>query len=229
MTHADAHGRTIQLTAGDGHTFDAYESHPDGARAAIVVVQEIFGVNPHVRSVVDRYASVGYHAIAPAVFDRAQRGVELGYDQESIAVGRRYVGEIGFENVLRDVAAAVAHASATGRVGIVGYCFGGSVAWLAASELPVTAAVGYYGAQIPANIDRQPKVPTMLHFGELDKGIPLDEVDKVAKAHPSVTVHVYDGAEHGFNCDARASHHPLSAAIAFGRTLEFFVDNGVRP
>ena len=229
MTHHDTHGQTIQLTADDGHTFDAYEVHPEAANGAIVVIQEIFGVNPHIRSVVDQYAGFGYHAIAPAVFDRSERGVELDYDQHGITTGRGYVGEIGFEAVMRDVAATVELASKTGPVGIVGYCFGGSVAWLAASELPVTAAVGYYGAQIPANIDREPKVPTMLHFGELDGGIPLDQVDKVAEAHPSVTVHVYEGAQHGFNCDARGSYHALSAAIALGRTLEFFVDNGVHP
>jgi carboxymethylenebutenolidase len=229
MTHHENHGQTIQLTAEDGHGFDAYEVRPEGAKAAIVVIQEIFGVNAHIRSIVDRYAGTGYHAIAPAVFDRAQRGVELDYDQEGIATGRGYVGEIGFEPVMGDVAATVQHASATGPVGIVGYCFGGSVAWLAAAELPVTAAVGYYGAQIPANIDRVPKVPTMLHFGELDKGIPLDQVDKVIEAHPDVTVHVYGGADHGFNCDARGSYHALSAAIALWRTLEFFVANGVRP
>jgi carboxymethylenebutenolidase len=229
MTHHDEPGHTITLSAADGHTFDAYEVRPEAARAAIVVIQEIFGVNRHIRSLVDRFAGYGYHAIAPAVFDRAQRGVELDYDAEGIATGRGYVVQIGFPNVMADVAATVAHAAATGPVAIVGYCFGGSVAWLAAADLPVAAAVGYYGAQIPNNLDHQPKAPTLLHFGELDHGIPLDQVAKISEAHPGVDVHVYEGAEHGFNCDARASYHPLQAAIALGRTLEFFVGNGVRP
>ncbi len=130
---------------------------------------------------------------------------------------------------MRDIAATVAHVAPTGPVGVVGYCFGGSLAWLSANELPVAAAVGYYGGQIHSLNDRAPSAPTMLHFGELDHGIPLDQVDEVVAAHPDVEVHVYEGAQHGFSCDARGSYHPLSAAIALGRTLEFFVANGVRP
>jgi carboxymethylenebutenolidase len=217
------------LTAGDGHTFEAYEVHPDGARAAIVVIQEIFGVNSHIRSLVDRFASFGYRAIAPALFDRVEAGVELGYDAEGIARGRDLAGQIKWEPAMADVAAAVTSVSSTGPVGTVGYCFGGSVAWLAAADLPVTAAVGYYGGQIHDLIDHAPAVPTMLHFGELDSGIPLDHVSAIRAAHPEVAIHVYQGAQHGFSCDARSSFHPLSAEIALGRTLGFFVSNGVRP
>jgi carboxymethylenebutenolidase len=219
----------MRLTAVDDHEFDAYEVHPDGAGASVVIVQEIFGVNAHIRSVVVRYASFGYRAIAPALFDRVESGVELGYDEEGIARGREIASQIAFEPTLRDVAAAVDAVSSTGPVAVVGYCFGGSVAWLAADELPVQAAVGYYGGQIVGLIDRQPKVPTMLHFGELDHAIPLDGVQRVADAHPDVPVHVYPGAGHGFGCDARGSYHPLSAAIALGRTLEFLLDAGVTP
>lgn len=222
-------GSQLQLTAADGHTLDAYEVHPDGARAAIVVVQEIFGVNAHIRSLVDRYAEYGYRAIAPAVFDRVERGVELDYDAEGIAKGRDLAGAIKWDPVMADVAAAVEHVSSTGPVGIVGFCFGGSVAWLAASALPVAAAVGYYGGQIHELIDRAPTVPTMLHFGELDGGIPLDQVHAIDAAHPDVSVHIYEGAQHGFSCDARASYGALPAAIAWGRTLGFFVTNGVTP
>lgn len=217
------------LTAADGHSFDAYEVHPDGAGAAIVVVQEIFGVNSHIRSLVDRYAAYGYRVIAPAVFDRVERGVELDYDADGIAAGRELAGAIKWDPVMADVAAAVDHVASTGPVGIVGFCFGGSVAWLAASTLPVTAAVGYYGGQIHDLIDRAPLVPTMLHFGELDGGIPLAHVAAIAAAHPDVSVHVYDGAQHGFSCDARASYGALPAAIAWGRSLGFFVTNGVAP
>jgi carboxymethylenebutenolidase len=218
-----------QLTAADGNRLTAYEVAPEGARAAVVVVQEIFGVNGHIRSIVDRYASYGYRVIAPALFDRVESGVELAYDEEGIARGRAIATQIAFEPAMLDVAAAVEHVRGTGAVGVVGYCFGGSLAWLSASRLPVAAAVGYYGGQVHALSDRNPVVPTMLHFGELDHAIPLDHVQAIAAAHPDVPVHVYEGAEHGFNCDARGSYHALSAAIAQGRTLEFFVDHGVSP
>ena len=218
-----------KLTAADGHTFDLYEVRPDDAAAAIVVIQEIFGVNEHIRSVVDRYAAFGYHAVAPALFDRVKPGVELNYDGDGMTQGREMAGEIKWEPAMHDLAATVAHVAGTGPVGVVGYCFGGSLAWLSANELPVAAAVGYYGGQIHSLIDRAPAVPTMLHFGELDGGIPLEQVEEISKAHPHVEVHIYEGAQHGFSCDARGSFHPLSAAIALGRTLDFFVANGVKP
>jgi carboxymethylenebutenolidase len=207
-----------RLTASDGHELDAYEVHPDGATASIVIVQEIFGVNAHIRSVVDRYASFGYRAIAPALFDRGERGVELGYDDAGRTRGIELVMPIAFDAAMLDV---------TGPVGLIGYCFGGSVAWIAACDLPIAAAVGYYGGQVPGMVDRTPSAPTMLHFGELDAGIPLDKVQAVAAAHPDVPVHVYEGADHGFNCDARDQYDARSSAIALGRTLEFLADHGV--
>lgn len=216
-----------RLTAGDGHEFDAYEVHPEGATASIVIVQEIFGVNSHIRSVVDQYASFGYHAIAPALFDRGERGVELGYDEAGRAKGIELVMPIAFDAAMADVAAAVDFVAPTGPVAVIGYCFGGSVAWLAACDLPIAAAVGYYGGQVAAMKDRQPKVPVMLHFGGLDHGIPHESIASIEAAHPEVTVHVYDDADHGFNCDARDQFHPRSAAIALGRTLEFLDSNGV--
>ena len=199
------------LTSSDGHTLDAYEVHPDGATASIVVIQEIFGVNTHIRSVVDGYAARGYHVIAPAMFDRIERGVDLGYSAESML----------------DVAAAIAHVAGTGPVGIVGYCYGGSVAWLAASVTPVAAAVGYYGGAIHAIREKAPAVPVMLHFGALDAHIPLQGVREVGAMYPDVEIHIYDDADHGFNCDVRASSHPDSAAVALERTLTFFRENGV--
>jgi carboxymethylenebutenolidase len=218
-----------KLTAADGHSFDVYEVRPDDAAAAVVVIQEIFGVNAHIRSVVDRYASFGYHAVAPALFDRVRPGVELDYDSDGMTQGREMAGAIRWEPAMADLAATVAHVAPTGPVGTVGYCFGGGLAWLTAHELPIAAAVGYYGGPIHSLIDKAPAVPVQLHFGELDHAIPLEQVDEIAKAHPSVDVRVYEGAQHGFHCDARGSFHPLSAAIAQGRTLEFFVANGVRP
>ena len=219
----------IRLTAADGHELDAYEVHPDGATASIVIVQEIFGVNAHIRSVVDRYAEFGYRAIAPALFDRGERGVELGYDDAGRTRGIELVMPIAWDPAMLDVAAAVDHVAETGPVAVIGYCFGGSIAWIAACDLPIAAAVGYYGGQIHGMIDRTPKVPTMLNFGELDHGIPLDQVEAIAAAHPDVPVHVYPGAEHGFSCDARESYDALSAAMALGRTLDFLADNGVTP
>jgi len=134
---------------------------------------------------------------------------------------------IAFDAAMLDVAAAVEHVSETGQVAVIGYCFGGSVAWIAACDLPIAAAVGYYGGQIHGMKDQHPAAPTMLHFGELDHGIPLDQVAAIAEAHPDVPVYVYEGADHGFNCDARATYHARSAAIALGRTLEFLADHGV--
>jgi len=212
-----------ELTASDGHTFNAYEVHPEGATAAVVIVQEIFGVNAHIRSVVDGYAALGVRAIAPAVFDRVRPGIELGYDEEGIKEGVGYAGEIA-STALTDI--GVAHVAPTGPVAVIGYCFGGSMAWRSAAELPIAAAVGYYGGHVPGAVDLVPKVPTLLHFGELDAGIPLDGVRAVDAAHPDVPVHIYEGADHGFNCDARASHHPEAAALALARTIAFLQDAG---
>jgi len=222
-------GNTIRLTAGDGNGFGAYEVRPDGAGAAVVIVQEIFGVNAHIRSVVDRYAALGYHAIAPALFDRIEPDVELDYDGPGVERGRDLAGRVKWQPAMSDIAAAVDHAAATGPVGVIGYCFGGSLAWRSAAELPVAAAVGYYGGQVHELVELQPQAPTMLHFGELDHAIPLDHVREVAAAHPDVPVHVYPGAQHGFGCDARASYDPVSATIALGRTVDFLVSHGVRP
>jgi carboxymethylenebutenolidase len=218
-----------RLTAADGHELDAYEVHPDGAAASIVIVQEIFGVNAHIRSVVDRYAEFGYRAIAPALFDRTERGVELGYDDAGRTRGIELAIPLAWDPAMLDVAAAVAHVAETGPVAVIGFCFGGSIAWLSACDLPIDAAVGYYGGQIHGMIDRQPQAPTALHFGELDHGIPLDQVEAIAAAHPEVPVYVYPGAEHGFGCDARESYDARSTAIALGRTLDFLADHGITP
>jgi len=216
----------IDLVASDGHSLSAHESRPDNATASVVVVQEIFGVNAHIRSVVDGYASQGYHAIAPALFDRVRPGIELGYDEAGVQEGIVLAGQV-HAHALTDIGAAISHVAATGPVAVVGYCFGGSLAWTSAASLPVAAAVGYYGGQIHGMIDKTPKVPTMLHFGELDHAIPLDQVQAVSDAHPDVTVHIYDGAEHGFNCDVRASYNQPAAELALARTLEFLHANGV--
>ncbi len=205
----------------DGHELDAYEVHPEGAVASVVIIQEIFGVNAHIRSVVDRYAALGFRAIAPALFDRTERGVELDYDSEGVERGRDLRAALEWDHSVSDMAAAVAHVGATGPVAAIGYCYGGSLAWLAAHSLPIAAAVGYYGGQVREFIDKAPQVPTMLHFGALDQAIPLDGVQEVADRHLDVPVHVYEQAGHGFSCDVRGSFHPDSADLALQRTLAF--------
>ncbi len=219
-------GQTIELTASDGHTLGAYRADPAGApKAGVVVIQEIFGVNAHVREVADDYAAQGYLAIAPALFDRSRPGVELGYDENAIAEGRGLAFEMDPDLPVRDLEAAVAAAASAGKVGVVGYCWGGSLAFLAACKLDVAAASSYYGGQIVAALEREPNLspaaPLIMHFGEQDAGIPLDDVDRIRRTFPDVPVYLYD-AGHGFNCDHRGSYDEDSCRTARQRTLHFF-------
>lgn len=214
-------GEVVELEAADGHVLSAYAAGQPDAAATVVIVQEIFGVNAHIRSVVDDYAARGYLAIAPAMFDRAQRGVDLDYTPESLQTGLGIRAQVDWATTPLDVAAAIGHFGRARPVAVVGYCFGGGVAWLAANQLPIQAAVCYYGGQIHDFVGAAPQCPTMLHFGELDAMIPLDHVAAIAATHPDVVVHVYDGADHGFNCDIRDSYHPSAAALALQRTTEF--------
>jgi carboxymethylenebutenolidase len=220
-------GTTIALTSSDGFNLSGYRAEPEGpARGGVVVVQEIFGVNSHIRSVADRYAAAGYLAFAPAIFDRERPGIELGYTDDDIAVGRDIArGKLDFQNVLADVAAAGAAAAEGGKVGVVGYCYGGLVVAAAAIRLAdvFDAAVSYYGGGTVDLIGQTPVVPMIMHFGERDHAIPLDDVHKIAAAWPNATVNLYD-AEHGFNCDHRASFSAVPAAIAQARTFRFFAE-----
>jgi len=216
--------QTKQLRAIDGFAFGTYEAMPKGKpRGAIVVVQEIFGVNSHIRAVADGYAAAGYAAIAPQIFDRVERNVELGYEQKDMMRGVEIArGKLKMEQTLQDVQAAIDDGKRFGKVGVVGYCFGGLVTWLAATDLSgVACAVSYYGGGVAGQVDRKPKCPVMMHFGAKDAHIPLTDVDKVRKAQPGVTVHVYD-ADHGFNCDHRGSYDAAAAKLALTRSLEFF-------
>lgn len=214
-------GETIRIKAEDGHEFEAYRADPEGeARGGLVVIQEIFGVNHHIRAVCDGFAAAGYRAIAPAIFDRVKPGIELDYDEAGVARGRELRGEVDWDGPMQDIAATAALLAKEGKVGAVGYCWGGSLAWLAATRLGLPS-VGYYGGQIIDFVDEQPKAPVLLHFGETDSAIPLDDVDKIRATHPEVPIHVYAGAGHGFNCDARGSYHAESAATARDRTLVF--------
>ncbi|MBV8964023.1 MAG: dienelactone hydrolase family protein [Hyphomicrobiales bacterium] len=216
-------GETLKLTAKDGVTISAYKATPQGKpKGAMVVVQEIFGVNPHIRNVTDRYAAQGYLAIAPAVFDRVGKGIELSYTQEDVTKGADIRSKTRLEDTLADIEAAVKEVASAGPVGVVGYCWGGTLAYAAACRVPgIKAAVGYYGGGIAAMLNEKPKVPVMLHFGEKDKHISMDDVNKIKKAYPSMPVYVYD-ADHGFNCDARGSYDKPSAELALKRTLAFF-------
>ncbi len=221
-------GNFIDLKAADGFSFPAYVAQPQGkARGGVVVLQEIFGVNSHIRQVADGYAAAGYLAVAPATFHRVKQGVELGYTPEDINAGaalKAQVEALPAPGVLQDIQAAIQHASQAGKVGIVGYCWGGLLTWRAACLLDgLSAAAPYYGggSTLPVEIARQPKVPVMAHFGDQDAHIPMDTVRAFEQAHPEVEVHVY-AANHGFNCDHRGSYDEPAARLARERTLAFF-------
>ena len=214
------------LTAADGHSLTAHRADPPGApRGGIVVIQEIFGVNSHIRRVTDGFAAPGYAAIAPAIFDRVERGFEVGYDPAAIARGRELVGRLDGDKLLLDVQAAIATVAPAGRVGTVGYCYGGAVVWVAAARADgLACAVSYYGSRIPQFVDLAPRIPVMMHVGRRDGSFPAVAVAQIAERHPAVVIHEYD-AGHGFNCDERADHDPAAAALAFDRTVAFFRDH----
>lgn len=216
-------GSTIGLTAADGHQLEAYCAEPEGtARGGVVVVQEIFGITRHIERVVNEYAAVGYRTLAPAMFDRIERGVVLPYTE--IETGRGYMQKLEWPNTLADVRAAVDAVRAAGRVAVVGFCWGGTVAHFAAAELAIDAAVAFYGGGIAKRLDLQPRCPIEYHFGGQDHAIPLADVEKIRQAVPSAGVHVYPGAGHGFNCEDRQSFSASDARLAFGRALLFVRD-----
>ncbi|MDX9874790.1 MAG: dienelactone hydrolase family protein [Spongiibacteraceae bacterium] len=216
--------KQITLTAADGHSFTAYVAEPAGQpRGVIVVLQEIFGVNSHIREVTDGYAAEGYLAIAPALFDRYERDYESGYEGADRERSFELMQKASVEDALKDIAATIGHVRATGPVGVVGYCWGGRLTWLSACRLDgVVAAVAYYGGGIGNHLDEQPRCPVMCHFGGKDSMIPSEVHDGIRAKHPEVIVHVYDDADHGFNCDHRATYHADSARLARQRSLEFF-------
>ena len=217
-------GQTITLKASDGFELSAYRADPaTPAKAAVVVIQEIFGVNDHIRTVCDRFTVQGYTAIAPAIFDRVEPGFQSGYSPEEVAVARKFVANPDFDAFLRDTQAAIDAVKSIGPVGVIGFCLGGSIAFAAATRLHgLKAAIGYYGGAITRFADETPKVPTMLHYGEKDHGIPLSDVEAVRAKRPDVEIFVYPGAQHCFNCDQRASYDKASADVARQRSLAFF-------
>ena len=213
-------GKMIRLKAADGHELDAYLAEPKGKpRGGVVVVQEIFGVTDHIKRIADKFAAEGYRAIAPAMFDRIERGITLPYTD--VEQGRAYMQQLKWPNTLADVEAAADAVRDAGAAAVVGYCWGGTVAHVAASELDLDAAVSYYGGGVARMLDKEPQCPIVYHFGDQDHAIPPADVQKIMSAYPSAEVHVYKGAGHGFKCDERSSYSAADARVAFERSIEF--------
>ncbi len=223
-------GHDLKLKASDGFELGAYRADPDGTpKAAVVVIQEIFGVNHHIRNVCDRFAVQGYVAIAPSIFDRIEPNFQSGYSPEEVTHARKFVADPDWPAMLRDTQAAIDAVKDVGAVGIIGFCLGGSIAYGAATRLSgLTAAIGYYGGAVVRFADDKPTVPTQLHFGENDSGIPLSDVETITTKRPDVEVFVYPGAQHGFGCDERASYDKPSAELAKQRSLAFFAKHLAR-
>ena len=217
-------GKDLKLTASDNFQLGAYRADPNAAaKGAVVVIQEIFGVNHHIRAVCDRLAGEGYVAIAPSIFDRIEPNFTSGYSPDEIAVARKFVADPDWAAMLRDTQAAVDAVKSVGPVGIIGFCLGGSIAYAAATKLSgLSAAIGYYGGAVVRFADDKPRIPTQLHFGEKDAGIPLTDVETIKTKRPDVEIFVYPGAQHGFHCDERVSYDKASADIAWPRSMAFF-------
>jgi carboxymethylenebutenolidase len=216
-------GQQFKLTTADKHTLGAYRADPQGKpKGGLVVIQEIFGVNHHIRTVCDRLAALGYVAVAPAVFDRFVRDFECGYTPDEIANARSYLGNLNWDNMVQDMAAAAADIKDVGPKGTIGFCMGGTASFLAACRVPgISAAVCFYGGMINKFGDEKPKCPVQMHFGEKDEGIPMTTVEEIKKKQPQAEIYVYPGAAHGFYCDERASYNKDAAALAWQRTQEF--------
>jgi carboxymethylenebutenolidase len=216
-------GEMVRLHAKDGHTLDAYAVQPGvPVTAGLVIVQEIFGVNAHIREVAERYADDGFVTIAPAIFDRIEPGVELGNGDADRQQAMALLSKFDIEKAVDDIAASVEwlRGLRLRGVAVVGYCLGGTLAWLSAARLPIDAAVGFYGGQITRYLGEQPKVPMMLHFGEQDAHIPVSDVDKIAEAHSEVQIYRYP-AGHAFNRPGGAGYSASCALRARERTLAF--------
>ena len=213
-------GKMVKLKAKDGHELDAYVAEPKGTpRGGIVVVQEIFGVTDHIKRVADQYAAEGFKAIAPAMFDRIEKNITLPYTEIQKGIG--YMQQLKWPNTLADLDAAADYIRNTGSATVVGFCWGGTVAHVAASELDLDAAVSYYGGGVAKMLDKEPQCPVLYHFGDQDGSIPMSDVEKIKSALPDEDVHVYKGAGHGFNCDERGSYSAPDAKLAFSRSIAF--------
>lgn len=214
----------LTLETRDGHHLGAYLAMPTGdAKAGIVVLQEIFGVNAHIRDVCDRYAEQGFVAVAPALYDRSSiRDVQLGYTKDDVTKGRTLREEFSWDQTMMDVQAAVEELEKhVSKVATVGFCWGGTIAFLSATRLEVAGAVVYYGGQIIPYVREKPKAPMLMHFGSRDTSIPPDMVQRILEAQPKAEIHIYE-ADHGFNCDRRGSYDEPAATLANERTMAFF-------
>jgi carboxymethylenebutenolidase len=220
-------GKHFTLTAADQFKLGAYRADPAGTpKGGMVVIQEIFGVNQHIRAVCDRLAGEGYTAVAPAIFDRKEPNFQSGYTPEDIANARKFVATPDWDGMLKDTQAAINELQGGGPVGIIGFCLGGTISFLAATRLTgIKAAVCYYGGGIVRFADEKPKVPTQMHFGETDAGIPLTDVETIKQKRPDCEIYVYPSAGHGFHCDERASFHQPSADLAWQRSMDFLQKN----
>ncbi len=217
-------GKHFSLVASDNFKLGAYRADPSGApKGGVVVIQEIFGVNHHIRAVCDRIAAQGYAALAPALFDRQQPNFESGYSPDEIANARKFVANPDWGAMMRDVQAAIDEAKKSGPAAIVGFCLGGTLAFLAAAKLNgLSAAIGWYGGQIAKNADEKPKVPTQLHLGEKDASIPMSDVEIIKqKRGGDCEIYVYPDAQHGFNCEERGSYNEAAAKLARERSIAF--------
>ena len=218
-------GNFVTLTAADGHNFQAWVDGPEDAKVGVVVIQEIFGANSHIRNVCARFAAEGYRAIAPALFDRVERGVELGYEPADVARGRELRGKVADADAMRDVEACAVALGSRAR-GIVGYCWGGTIAWWGATRsTDFAAASSWYGGGIAGTRTEIPNCPVQMHFGEKDAGIPMSDVELVRAAQPGVEIFVYPDAPHGFGCDDRSAYRHEASELAWSRTLEFFSEH----
>lgn len=213
----------IEITSSDGHRFGCWEAQATGKpRGAVVVLQEIFGVNHHIQSLCERLASAGYDAYAPALFDRLQRGFTSGYSKQEVAEALKLLRLVDWTAMVADTLATVEHARQRGGpVAVMGFCLGASVGYLAAQSAPgIAAVVGYYGGQIAQHLDKAPQSPTLLHYGDADHTIPMADVERIRAGRPECELHVY-AAGHGFSCDERPSFEPASAALAWERSMQW--------
>jgi carboxymethylenebutenolidase len=215
-------GDFISLTADDGHRLSGWLSEPATApKGGIVVLQEIFGVNSHIRDIADRFAAQGYRALAPALFDRSEPGFQCGYGAEDRDKAMALLAKVQIDKAMLDIDAALAYLRGAGKVGVVGYCFGGLMSWLSACRLTPDAAIAYYAGRIEQFKEEQPNCPVMLHFGRQDSHIPLAAVEAFRAAHRDLPLHLYE-AGHGFACDQRDSFDVAARDLAWRRSLEFF-------
>ncbi|MET0274158.1 MAG: dienelactone hydrolase family protein [Phenylobacterium sp.] len=219
-------GETIKIEGADGFEFSAYHEPAFTPRkGGVIVIQEIFGIDRHIRADVQRWAKAGYEAIAPSLYDRRQWSFTAEHDAEGLSAGIAHARATPMEQALGDIAAARDFLKTRGeKVCVVGYCYGGSLAWLAAARVDgLAAASSYYGSMVQANAQLTPQCPVIVHLGRTDPGIPADEVEAEIKAHhDQVPVYIYEGAGHGFNNDSPERYNAEAADLSRRRTRELF-------